>query len=140
MNPTLFGSHSKPPFSQYKKPYMVPFQHTQKSHTCCCSSLFWHVYVSVSLFVCLIILNMLYLGFPSMFSLFFYELAHNMIMHWCIGAMMQWGKEVSHAFTWTCIWFDTWSCFALLEMNMQVYVPCFKYDNMFCLIAAMTMF
>ena len=24
------GSHSKPPFSNYKKPYMVPFQNTQK--------------------------------------------------------------------------------------------------------------
>ena len=30
MNPTLFGNRSKPLFSQYKKPYMVPFQNTQK--------------------------------------------------------------------------------------------------------------
>ena len=30
MNPTLFGSRSKPLFSQYKKPYMVHFQNTQK--------------------------------------------------------------------------------------------------------------
>ena len=29
-NPTSFGSHSKPLFSDYKKPYMVPFQNTQK--------------------------------------------------------------------------------------------------------------
>ena len=30
MNPTSPGNRSKPPFSQYKKPYMVPFQNTQK--------------------------------------------------------------------------------------------------------------
>ena len=30
MNPTSSGKYSKPPFSQYKKPYMVPFQNTQK--------------------------------------------------------------------------------------------------------------
>ena len=30
MNPTSFGSRSKPPFSQYKKPYMIHFQNTQK--------------------------------------------------------------------------------------------------------------
>jgi len=30
MNPTLSRSHSKPSFSQYKKPYMVPFQNTEK--------------------------------------------------------------------------------------------------------------
>ena len=30
MNPTSSRSHSKPPFFQYKKPYMVPFQNTQK--------------------------------------------------------------------------------------------------------------
>ena len=29
-NPTSFKGHSKPPFSEYKKPYMVPFQNTQK--------------------------------------------------------------------------------------------------------------
>ena len=29
-NPTSFGSHSKPLFSDYKKPYMVLFQNTQK--------------------------------------------------------------------------------------------------------------
>ena len=28
MNPTCFRSCSKPSFSQYKKPYMVPFQNT----------------------------------------------------------------------------------------------------------------
>lgn len=30
INPTSFESHSKSPFSQYKKPYMVYFQKTQK--------------------------------------------------------------------------------------------------------------
>ena len=30
MNLTLFGSHSKPPFSQYQRPCMVPFQNTLK--------------------------------------------------------------------------------------------------------------
>ena len=30
MNPTLSRSNSKPSFSQYKKPYMVPFQNTEK--------------------------------------------------------------------------------------------------------------
>ena len=29
-NPTSFGSYSKPSFSHYIKPYMVPFQDTQK--------------------------------------------------------------------------------------------------------------
>ena len=29
-NPTLSGSHSKPLFYNYKKPYMVPFQDTEK--------------------------------------------------------------------------------------------------------------
>ena len=29
-NPTKFGSCSKPLFSDYKKPYVVPFQNTQK--------------------------------------------------------------------------------------------------------------
>ena len=29
--PTSFGSHSKSPFSQYKQPYIIPFQSTQKS-------------------------------------------------------------------------------------------------------------
>ena len=30
MNPTLLGSHSKPPFFNYLKPYMVYFKNTQK--------------------------------------------------------------------------------------------------------------
>ena len=30
MNPISSGSHSKPPFSQYKKPYMAHFQNIQK--------------------------------------------------------------------------------------------------------------
>ena len=30
MNPTSSGSRSKPPFSHYKKPYMVLFKNTQK--------------------------------------------------------------------------------------------------------------
>ena len=30
MNPTSFGSHSKTLFFNYIKPYMVPFQNTQK--------------------------------------------------------------------------------------------------------------
>ena len=30
VNLTLSGSHSKLPFSQYKKPYMVPFENTPK--------------------------------------------------------------------------------------------------------------
>ena len=30
MNPTSFGSHSRPLFSHYIKPYMAPFQNTQK--------------------------------------------------------------------------------------------------------------
>ena len=30
MNPTPFGSHSKPSFSQYKKLYMVHFQETHR--------------------------------------------------------------------------------------------------------------
>ena len=30
MNPTLFGSHSKPLFSKYIKPFIVVFQNTQK--------------------------------------------------------------------------------------------------------------
>ena len=30
MNPTSFGSHSKPLFSHYIKPYMTPFQNIQK--------------------------------------------------------------------------------------------------------------
>ena len=30
MNPTLSRSNSKPSFSQYKKPYMVPFQNIEK--------------------------------------------------------------------------------------------------------------
>ena len=30
MNPTSFGSHSKPPFFNYIKPYMVYFKNTQK--------------------------------------------------------------------------------------------------------------
>ena len=30
MNPTLPRSYSKPLFSQYIKPYMVPFQNTKK--------------------------------------------------------------------------------------------------------------
>ena len=30
MNPTFSGSRSKLSFSHYIKPYMVPFQHTQK--------------------------------------------------------------------------------------------------------------
>ena len=30
MNPTSSRSHSKPPFFQYKKPYMVPFQNIEK--------------------------------------------------------------------------------------------------------------
>ena len=29
MNPTSSGCHSKPLFSDYKKPYMVPFRHTE---------------------------------------------------------------------------------------------------------------
>ena len=32
MNPTSSVSHSKPHFFNYKKPYMVDFQNTQKSH------------------------------------------------------------------------------------------------------------
>ena len=31
MNPTSFRNHSKPPFSDYKKSYMVPFQKTQNN-------------------------------------------------------------------------------------------------------------